>query len=147
MQAPDAPPGDAPLVEEGLLAAIAAEADAAAPRLVYADWLQSRGDPRGELIIVQHELRARPADEELLARERELVERAVADLAVPGLRREVIGRWALGFVDELMLSGRELAVLRRIAPGWLARPALRMVRQLDVTLRKPGGFRSLAASP
>jgi uncharacterized protein (TIGR02996 family) len=38
---------------ERLLAAIHAAPDDDAPRLVYADWLQSRGDPRGELIALQ----------------------------------------------------------------------------------------------
>src|SRR5687767_9294959 len=36
-----------------LEAAIAADRDSDAPYLVYADWLQERGDPRGELIAVQ----------------------------------------------------------------------------------------------
>src|SRR5262245_32166920 len=29
--------------------------------LIYADWLQSHGDPLGELIIIQHALRHHPA--------------------------------------------------------------------------------------
>jgi uncharacterized protein (TIGR02996 family) len=35
-------------------AAIAASPDDEAAYLVYADWLQQRGDPRGELIVLQH---------------------------------------------------------------------------------------------
>jgi uncharacterized protein (TIGR02996 family) len=42
--------------ERSLLDAILAEPDDDAPRLVYADWLAERGDPRGEFIIVQLEL-------------------------------------------------------------------------------------------
>src|SRR5438045_2136910 len=38
------------MTEADLLAAIAAAPDDDAPRLVYADWLQDRGDARGELI-------------------------------------------------------------------------------------------------
>ena len=37
------------------IARIAADFDDDAPRLVYADWLQSQGDPLGELIVVQCE--------------------------------------------------------------------------------------------
>ncbi len=33
------------------------------PRLVYADWLDDQGDPRGELIRVQCELARRPAND------------------------------------------------------------------------------------
>jgi uncharacterized protein (TIGR02996 family) len=40
-------------VETELLAAVFAAPDDDAPRLVYADWLQQRGDPRGELIMLQ----------------------------------------------------------------------------------------------
>ncbi|MBS1123555.1 MAG: hypothetical protein H6Q90_5783 [Deltaproteobacteria bacterium] len=42
--------------ERLLLDAIIADPDDDAPRLVYADWLVERADPRGELIIVQCEL-------------------------------------------------------------------------------------------
>ena len=36
-----------------LLAAIIEDPDDDAPRLVYADWLQAQGDPRGELMQLQ----------------------------------------------------------------------------------------------
>jgi uncharacterized protein (TIGR02996 family) len=39
--------------EESLLAAIYSDPSADEPRLVYADWLQQRGDPWGELIVLQ----------------------------------------------------------------------------------------------
>ncbi|MCA9618034.1 MAG: TIGR02996 domain-containing protein [Myxococcales bacterium] len=39
--------------EDDLLAAIYAAPDDDGPRLVYADWLSERGDPRGELIMLQ----------------------------------------------------------------------------------------------
>lgn len=39
--------------------------------LVYADWLQARGDPLGELIVVQHAMAARPRDEHQRLKERE----------------------------------------------------------------------------
>ena len=42
-----------------LLAAIAAHRDDHS-RLVYADWLQSRGDRRGELIVLEHRERTTP---------------------------------------------------------------------------------------
>jgi uncharacterized protein (TIGR02996 family) len=39
---------------EELLARMRETPDDPAPRLVYADWLTSRGDPRGELIVLDH---------------------------------------------------------------------------------------------
>lgn len=39
--------------ERALIANVAAAPDDDAPRLVYADWLGERGDPRGELVVVQ----------------------------------------------------------------------------------------------
>src|SRR4051794_31566535 len=39
--------------ERDLRAAILAAPDDLAPRLVYADWLSERGDPRGEHIVLQ----------------------------------------------------------------------------------------------
>ncbi len=45
-----------PMREQDFIAEISAEPDAVDPRLVYADWLTERGDPRGELIQVQCQL-------------------------------------------------------------------------------------------
>src|SRR4051794_14262414 len=49
--------------EESLLAAVVAAPDDDAPRLVLADFLSSRGDPRGEFITLQCRLAAAPDDE------------------------------------------------------------------------------------
>src|SRR5262249_51734963 len=43
---------------EGFLQAILAAPEDDTPRLVYADWLEERGDPRGEFIRIQCELAA-----------------------------------------------------------------------------------------
>lgn len=42
--------------EAAFLAAIAAAPGDPTPRLVYADWLEERGDPRAEFIRLQHQL-------------------------------------------------------------------------------------------
>jgi uncharacterized protein (TIGR02996 family) len=47
--------------EQALLEAIGASPRDAALRLVYADWLEERGDGRGELVRVEEEMRALPA--------------------------------------------------------------------------------------
>ena len=58
--------------EKALVDAIIANPDDDAPRLVYADWLTERGDPRGEFIAVQIALAKHPTDD-LRAREAELL--------------------------------------------------------------------------
>src|SRR5207249_6247262 len=59
------------------LDAIRAAPDDDGPRLIYADWLEERGDPRGEFIRLQVELARLPADDprlpELKAREQALL--------------------------------------------------------------------------
>ena len=45
-------PGDK--VTDGLVGEIEASPEDEGPQLVIADWLQSQGDPRGELIILAH---------------------------------------------------------------------------------------------
>lgn len=70
--------------------------DADAPRLVFADWLEERGDPLAELIRVQCDLaQAKPSDprsQPLRLRERELLE-------------DHDDKW-LGPIREMGLSGR-----------------------------------------
>ena len=51
-------------IEPELVANIVAAPDEDGPRLVYADWLSDRGDPRGELIVVQCALAAADRDEQ-----------------------------------------------------------------------------------
>jgi len=46
--------------EQELLEGIWAEPDRDDVRLVYADWLQQQGDPRGEFIMLQMERESRP---------------------------------------------------------------------------------------
>jgi uncharacterized protein (TIGR02996 family) len=46
--------------ESAFLAAIRATSSDQLPRLVYADWLDERGDPRGELVRIEEEMRNLP---------------------------------------------------------------------------------------
>jgi len=90
---------------ERLLAAIYADPARDEPRLVYADWLLDRGDPRGELIVLQCD-RARRGDETPSARERELLE-ANRHLWAGGLRDTIFPSEAVftrGFLSSVWLS-------------------------------------------
>ena len=110
--------------EDALFRAVLADPDDDAPRLVYADWLEERGDPRAEFIRVQCERASLPAADpraaELRARERALLaayrrrwngplHRALA--AGPlrnqvGARRRMIRGWAYrrGFVEAVAMQ-------------------------------------------
>jgi uncharacterized protein (TIGR02996 family) len=56
------------MAEDAFLRAISAAPDDADPVLVYADWLDERGDPRGEFVPVQVRLRdLAPSDPEYAA--------------------------------------------------------------------------------
>jgi uncharacterized protein (TIGR02996 family) len=46
--------------DDAFLAAVRADPEDEAPRLIYADWLQERGDPRGQLIRVEEAMRQLP---------------------------------------------------------------------------------------
>lgn len=90
-------------VERGLVRAIVeAEDDDDEPRLVYADWLQSRGDPRGELIMIQC-CEAKERVEVLENRVVTLVAHNAARLA--GAWHGEAGDWRFrrGLLDELTL--------------------------------------------
>src|SRR5262245_49557717 len=86
--------------DRGFFPAMAAEPDDMAIALVYADWLEERGDPQAELLRVWSELRAVSYSEEtfgriqtLAARYRELADRADSKwLAQVGRVRAWIGR-------------------------------------------------------
>src|SRR4051794_13124382 len=54
------PPGGTEMDDEDFLWAIAENPDDAGPRLVYADWLEERGDPRSEYLRVEAGLRSTP---------------------------------------------------------------------------------------
>ena len=114
--------------EASLIVDCAAAPDDDRPRLVYADFLQQRGDPRGELIAVQCALElARTADDDVLAvklakRSRKLLDehevqwvagaRSVLPRAMK-FRRGFIEHAALDDADEL---GRVMTKLRPHAP-------------------------------
>ena len=85
--------------ELDLLNAIAADREADAPRLIYADWLEDQGDPRGELVRAQCELERLP---ETCLRHWELTRRTEELLA--------------DHQDEWMAEFVELGVSNRFSP-------------------------------
>lgn len=94
-----------------LLAQVLAAPDEDPPRLVYADWLMEQGDPRGEFIAVQVQLRQRitPARRRF-ANERERALMAENNFGAEALKG-VARRFKLrrGFVDEVWTTGTSFA--------------------------------------
>jgi type IV pilus assembly protein PilB len=98
------------MTDDVFLGAIYAEPDDDAHRLAYADWLEERGDPRGEFIHVQcwlarmddgdpHYSRLREREQELLDQHREEWLGELRSLA----RQSTFRR---GFLDEVALEPR-----------------------------------------
>lgn len=103
--------------DEAFLAAVFAAPDDDGPRLVWADRLLERGDPRGELIRLQC---APQRDAATLAREAELMRLHRAQWEAPLKRARVQVHWSRGFPDTLVGDAADvlssLAAARDLAP-------------------------------
>lgn len=108
--------------------------------LVYGDWLQSRGDPRGALMSVQHALETAEGErrEILLSREKELFgthrNALLRQFAEYDRHRDwpmLKLRWRRGFVD-----GAELWIAKKEIEEWFLAfvdlPVCRFLRELSV---------------
>jgi uncharacterized protein (TIGR02996 family) len=124
--------------DDTFLQAIIENPDDDTPRLVYADFLDARGDPRGEFIRVQCQLALLPADDprrtELEAVERRLLKEHDREWAAPLLLplAGMVTHWGFrrGFIEELAVEARGLQlhadIIFRLAP----------VRQLTLYLAR-----------
>jgi uncharacterized protein (TIGR02996 family) len=130
--------------DDAFLRAILTNPDDELPRLVYADYLDERGDPRGEFIRVQCELARLPPDDRgrprLEARERELLRAHKGEWS--GDLADFAEHWhfARGFVEAVTLGAA--AFLRRGA-ALLGRAPVRAVALRDAWEEMD----KLAASP
>jgi uncharacterized protein (TIGR02996 family) len=158
--------------DDAFLAEIRARPEDDAPRLVYADRLDDRGDaPRAEFIRVQVELARTPPGgrRQLEARERSLLRRHEAAWVDPAVRRWA-HRWRFerGFVVWVRVEGRRwveeaAAVVRRVPllraaqlvavwnclPAVAESPQLAILSELSILEQALGdeGAAVLAASP
>jgi uncharacterized protein (TIGR02996 family) len=92
----------------GLLAAICDDTDDDQLRLVYADWLEERGDPRAELIRVEIEYARLPKRdlrrEPLRRRDAELLAQHAERWRLPRLAGVTWGPYERGFVESVTLE-------------------------------------------
>lgn len=111
--------------EREFLNQIRADLDNTIPRLIFADWLDEQGDPRGEFIRIQCELDrphlSRGRARLLRIREKELLQENRADWLAPlSDHPEVNARWTFrcGFVEEVALDTRDFLKLRDVLPAF-----------------------------
>jgi uncharacterized protein (TIGR02996 family) len=144
------PPAKPPARNNALEAAIFAAPDDPEPRAVYADWLQGQGDPRGELIALQH-AQAKKKDGKRTKRVNELFEKNAAELLGP-LRPHVktmdgkdedAFTWKGGFIDSARLSfdyysneERGVVELHRVLEALLRHPSGMFVRTIEFGLNR-----------
>ncbi len=139
-------------VDEGLAEAIAVDPTDPGPYLVYADWLQGKRNPRGELIVLQHALAETPADKKLKAAEQallkkhpKLVPQRLALMAAPYRKKhppyaisEV--RWERGFIASVRIARPFIDpnhTIREILVELLEHPAGRFLRALELGVTVP----------
>jgi uncharacterized protein (TIGR02996 family) len=131
-----APSRQAAKSAEELLAAVYADPDSDEPRLVYADFLTERGDPRGELIVLQIEGARRPLTVEESRREAALLAPNVRTWLGP-LEPAIFGehhtRYERGFVVACAVEA--------VPPPLVDHPAWATVRELDGKIDHPMMYR------
>jgi uncharacterized protein (TIGR02996 family) len=129
------------VIEDELLAAILAAPDDDAPRLVLADWLSERGDPRGEQIAVEVALaRAAPdaPDRGRLAERAAELRTSIGKPTIDGLAVEL--RSTRGMIEHASLALE--ALLARERDLFAVAPLLRSV---EVTGVDESGLAALLA--
>jgi uncharacterized protein (TIGR02996 family) len=119
---------------------IRANPDDPEPYLIYADWLQQRRDPRGELITVQYQRAAAPSNRRLAAREKalfkqhpNLLPRELGEaLSLQGNRCEVT--WHCGFMSRLRIANGNAKSIRLVdvLDGTLIHPSARFLRSIEL---------------
>ncbi|HEY2147185.1 MAG TPA: TIGR02996 domain-containing protein, partial [Pirellulales bacterium] len=96
---------------DAFLQAILADPEDDAPRLIYADWLEERGDPRGEFIRLQCALErlsaTDPARPDLEDEAGDLLYQHEQEWTAPlqGIASE--WRFRRGFIEEVSIAGEE----------------------------------------
>lgn len=158
--------------EAELLEEILRAPDDDAPRLVLADWLSERGDPRGELIQLQlraASLEAGGERNKVRAAENKLLEAHRATWLGPIADRVEKAEFRRGFVAMVRMTARawiaqaqavlEVAPLidelelvfgddeRGLGADVFARPELRRVRSLSLRCAHPEPVRALGEAP
>jgi uncharacterized protein (TIGR02996 family) len=124
--------------EEALLATIAESPGDPSAYLVYADWLMARGDPRGQLIGLQHALADAKASEALREEESRLLAEHEATLLGPLAEHATDVRFRLGFARYVRLQRRGPLPLDEVVRQVLAHPTARLLEDLAIGVTSHG---------
>jgi uncharacterized protein (TIGR02996 family) len=139
---PDLPLSDRWARNAELEQAIIDDPDRPEPYLVYGDWLQARGDPRGALIALMHAALDRPEMQSPAAEAARAFEQALLD---DFLRHMKLG-WRLGFVDDLRLVQRKDADYPEILARALDHPVMVFLRSFAFNFALPKKTRQEACA-
>lgn len=125
----------------GLEATLREQPEDVESHLIYGDWLQARGDARGQLIALQHAITQAAESErpQLLAREREFRAEHLGHLFGPlrSLAERLVQRWSLGFIDAAWVGAggleRSLAGPFEVLSALLRLPIAARMTELGLT--------------
>ena len=114
--------------------------------MIYGDWLQEQGDPRGELVAIQRHLERAPGDKQVKKAEAALLAKHGAYLVPPLLwqmvqlpkrgaernRSEIT--WRAGFIDRVRIAraSDRAPALRDVLHELLHHPAAQFMRSLTI---------------
>lgn len=128
------------LVEQCFLDDILSNPQDLTPRLVYADWLEEQGDPRGELLRIQEELRnsSVPGRTELEARMHQLLAHGVKPLA-PTCKNSLGIKMVLIFPGEYRVGPRQWRIAVDEA-FWLSKFPVTRAQFRRLMRSDPSGF-------
>jgi uncharacterized protein (TIGR02996 family) len=135
-----------------LEAAIAKNPDDLDAYLVYADWLQGQGDPRGELISLHVALEDKPDDKKLTKQANALIAEHADHFYGPFAeeitrkkskyeRVAITVEWRRGFFDTVRLASTETdgRLLDKMWPDFMKLASSRFVRDLRIGVADPEG--------
>ena len=128
------------LALEAQIKAAPGDADAL---MIYGDWLQEQGDPRGELVAIQRHLERAPGDKQVKRAEAALFAKHGAYLVPPLLSQMTQTRserarteiqWRAGFIDRVRIARPtdRAPALAEVLHELLHHPAAQFMRSLTI---------------
>lgn len=120
-------------IRAGFLRDILANPDDDGPRLVFADWLTQRGDPRGELIVTQIQLEAATGGERARLFNRAYTLQTTQDELLADIKQVVRGvETRRGFIYSITATA---SVFARSCAPWFEREPIEELRLMKPTVR------------
>ena len=121
--------------EPALEAQIAEDPSDASRYLVYADWLQTRNDARGLLIMLHHAMHEAPGDRARALAAAAFVDEHAASLLgplAPYVPIAVELEWYLGFIKRATIARASTELVLEAVTALLASPSARFLQELVV---------------